>query len=180
MVMRALLLPVMLAVLTACGEARNPSGEAEASEPALLLGAYKPESSAATWTTGGVTIQRGGLMFDKGAILYTRTLNPRHGYDLMSRDGRSYAAAALGPSELDIELRRVTEQTLTDGAEGLCGEAVPTYVALAYQQHNTQVTILVFAGAEAPGAEANDSRLCGTFVYGALDGARTRQGVVLR
>ncbi|WP_395648131.1 hypothetical protein [Terricaulis sp.] len=178
--MRVWLLPVMLAVLTACGEARNPSGEAEASEPALLLGAYKPESSAASWVTGAVTVQRGGLTFEKGAILYTRTLNPRHGYDLIARGGASFAAAALGASDLDVELRRVTQQVLSHGAEGVCGDDPPSYVALAYQQYSTQMTLLVFTGAEAPGADAVDTRVCATFVYGALDGARTRQGVVLR
>lgn len=178
--MRALLLPVMLAVLTACGEARNPGGEAEASVPTSPLGAFKAESAAAESVTGGVTIQRAGLTFQKGVILYTRTLHPRRGADLIARGGDSYAAAALGPEELEIELRYVTEQVVSAGATGLCGGERPSFVALAHQARSTSVTVLVFVGAEAPGPNATDSRLCGTYVYGALDGARTRQGVVLR
>lgn len=178
--MRALLLPVMLAVLTACGEARNPGGEAEASVPASPLGAYKAESASAESVTGGVVIQRGGLTFQKGVIIYTRTLDPRRGSDLMARGGDSYAAAALGPEALRIELRHVSEQIADAAGEGLCGADAPTYVALAFQEHGASVTVLVFAGAQAPGPDATDSRLCATYVYGALDGARTRQGVVLR
>jgi hypothetical protein len=39
---------------------------------------------------------------------------------------------------------------------------------------------MVFAGEEPPGPQATQSRLCAIFTYAAPDGARTREGVVLR
>jgi hypothetical protein len=86
----------------------------------------------------------------------------------------------LGPAELAVELRRVTEQIVSEGARGVCGEVRPAYVALAYDERATAVTLLVFTGDEPPGPNATQSELCATFAYAAPDGARTRQGVLLR
>jgi hypothetical protein len=177
--MRALIAAAMFA-LAACGETPTPAAEAEASEPAALIGRYLAASDTARSITSGVDIQRGGLVFDSGQVLYTRLLEPRRGGDLISRGGDSYAAAALGPGDLVIELRRVTEQTVPGGRVGLCGAARPQYVALAYEERPTSVTLLVFSGEEPPSPDATRSRLCASFVYDAPDGARTRQGVVLR
>src|SRR5690606_9633008 len=106
-------------------------------------------------------------------------LAPRRGEDLIAKHGDSYAAAVLGPANLTIELRRVIEQTVPAGQVGLCGASRPQYVALAYDERATEVTLLVFAGAEPPGPEALQSRVCASFRYAAPDGARTREGVVL-
>ncbi|MEZ6022013.1 MAG: hypothetical protein R3C16_01010 [Hyphomonadaceae bacterium] len=111
--------------------------------------------------------------------LYTRTLDPRRGDDLAAASGDSFAALAVRGSEVNVELRRVTVQTVRNGGEGLCGDAEPQYVALVHDQRQTTVTVLVFGGAEPPGPEATQSRLCTALAYVAPDGARTRQGVVL-
>lgn len=169
----------MFAALTACGREEPQALDAAASEPAPLWGDYLAASADARRLTGDIVIERGGLMFSKGVVLYTRTLNPRRGDDLVTREGDTYAAIALGPSDLEIELRRVTEQVLSSGAQGLCGEERPAYVALAHDSRATDITMLVFAGEEPPGPDATLSRLCGAFVYAAPDGARTRQGVLL-
>ncbi len=170
---------LLFAALGACTQA-SPSREADASEPAPLLGEYRAASDTACKQTGDVAIERGGLMFAKGVILYTRALRPRRGYDLIAAQGDSFAAIALGPAELSVDLRRVTEQVLSGGAAGLCGADAPTYVALAYEDRAAAVTMMVFAGEEPPGSGATQSRLCGAFGYVAPDGARTRQGVVWR
>lgn len=149
--------------------------------PDVLMGQYKAASDSARQHTGDVSIERGGLVFAKGVVLYTRVLDPRRGSDLIARDGDSYAAAALGPSDLTIELRRVTEQSVQEGARGLCGDERPQYVALAYESvRAAEVTLLAFAGEEPPGPSATQSRVCAAFAYAAPEGARTRQGVVLR
>ncbi len=177
--MRFTIAAILAAALAGCsGEASVPQGEAQAAEPAALVGQYKAASDTARVATGDVSIERGGLIFSKGVVLYTRVLNPRRGYDRIARDGDSYAAVAVGAADLTVELRRVTEQRL-DGAESLCGGDAPGYVALAYKERATQVTLLVFAGDEPPGPDATQSHLCATFAYVAPDGARTRQGVVL-
>lgn len=174
-------------LLSACGaptaqpEAAS-TGAAQAAEPVVthLMGVYKASSNTARHITGDVSIERAGLTFDNGVILYTRVLEPRRGGDLMAKNGDSYAAAVVGPGDLTIELRRVTEQVVPEGAVGVCGAERPQYVALAYQERATNVSLLVFAGDEPPGPEAERSRVCASFGYAAPEGARTRQGVVLR
>ncbi|HYD87541.1 MAG TPA: hypothetical protein VEA80_08715 [Vitreimonas sp.] len=175
--MRAAFAALSLLTLAACGEA--PAPEANATEPALLTGQFNAASNTARAITGDASIERGGVLFASGVVLFTRTLEPRRGEDVISRDGDSYAAAALGPGDLTIELRRVTEQTVPAGRTGLCGAEEVEYVALAYEARARKVTLLAFTGAEAPGPQATESRLCATFAFAAPEGARTREGVVL-
>jgi hypothetical protein len=175
--MRGLLPLLLAAALAACGETQASNAPRHAAAD-VLVGQYNAASNTAREATGAVSIERGGLLFAKGVVLYTRTLNPRSGLERIARDGQSYATIATAP-DLTIELRRVTEQTLTGGAQGLCGDATPGYVALAYGERANMVTVLVFAGDEPPGPNATQSRLCATLAYTAPGGARTSQGVVL-
>jgi hypothetical protein len=176
--MRALITLVLLAALGACG-ARGVRGDAEAAEPAALTGRFNAESDTAFSLTGGVAIAQDGMAFDKGAMLATRSAGVRHGWELISRNGDSYAAAAIGPGTMTIELRRISSSQALSGAPNLCGERTPSYVAVAYEAQRSNVTLLVFTGDEEPGAEATRSSLCGVFGYSAPTGARTREGVVL-
>lgn len=145
----------------------------------MMAGSYKPSSNTARALTGGMVIQRAGVSFANGVILYTRTLDPRSGGDLISKNGDSYAAAVVGPGSLNVELRRVVEQVVPDGVVGLCGAEAPRYIALAHDERATSVTLLVFSGNEPPGPQAMNSRVCASFGYAAPEGARTREGVVL-
>lgn len=172
--MRFFLAAALLVVLAACEDV-SPSAPA----PTVLAGEYKPASNTARGITGGMVIQRAGVTFENGVVLYTRTLNPRRGGDLIAKNGDSFAAAIVGPGSLDVELRRVTEQALPAGVIGLCGAERPQYIALAYDARATTVTMLVFTGDEPPGPEASTSRVCARFGYAAPEGARTREGVVL-
>lgn len=174
--MRSLLAAALLLALAACGEA--PAAN-DVPEPPVLMGVFKASSNTARGITGDVAIERGGLRFGSGVILYTRALAPRSGNDLIARGGDSYAAAAVGPGDLTIELRRITDQTVPDGVVGLCGATRPQYIALAYEPRATSVTMIVFSGDEPPGPDATQSHICATFAYVAPDGARTREGVVL-
>lgn len=180
--MRFAAISVLLLALAACSQAA-PSPDAAPvpqDEPRQILGGeYKPASNTARAITGAMVVQRGGVSFDNGVVLYTRTLNPRRGGDLIAKNGDSYAAAVVGPGTLSVELRRVTEQVVPAGAVGLCGAEPPRYVALTYDARATIVTVLVFSGDEPPGPEAETSRVCARFGYAAPDGARTREGVVL-
>lgn len=179
--MRAALAALSFLALAACGEAAAPAAEAQApsAEPVALSGEYKATSNTARHIAGDVMIERGGLRFSSGVILYTRVLNPRRGGDVIAKGGDTYAAAALGPGNLTIELRRVTEQVVPADRVGLCGAQAPQYIALAYEERATSVTLLVFSGDEPPGPDATQSRVCASFRYNAPHGARTREGVVL-
>lgn len=167
---------VLCFALLACGEVLRTRDEPQTRE---VAGRYDAASDTALHFTGDLCIERAGLMFSKGAVLYTRTLEPRRGYDLIALGGDSYASIAVGPAELNVELRRVTQQVLREGAPSLCGEDRPQYVALVHEARATQVTLLVFAGDEPPSSSATQSRLCATFGYVAPRGARTQEGVVL-
>src|SRR5690606_6869247 len=101
------------------------------------------------------------------------------GLERIARDCESYANVVVAPSDLTIELRRLTEQSLSSGALGLCGAVKPSYVALAYAERARPITAPKFAGEEPPGPNATQSRLCATLAYVAPGGARTSQGVVL-
>jgi hypothetical protein len=176
--MRVLLVLVLLTALAACG-ARASRGEAEAAEPAALTGRFNAASDTARSLTGGVAIAREGMSFDRGAMLATRDIGLRHGWELIARDGDTFAAAAVGPGDLAVELRRVSSSQALRGAPTLCGARAPSYVAIAYAPQRSDVTLLVFAGDEQPGPEATRSIFCGAFGYAAPTGARTREGVVL-
>ena len=171
--MRGLALLVALA-LVACGQARPPAPR-EAGSSGWL---YNAASQTARSFTGNVTILPGTLVFAKGARLTTRALARREPAEPIVQGGPSFAAAALGPPDTIVELRAVSEQRLAQGAPSLCADR-PTYVALAYSQRGTRLTLMVFGGAEPPGQSANKSWLCATYVYAAPDGVRTRQGVLL-
>ena len=177
--MRHLLLLLALGALSACGSESVESMDAAASVPTPLRGSYFASSETARALTGDVSVEPGGVMFARGVVLYTRVLNPRRGADVVSRNGDSYAAIAVGPSDLDIELRRVLEEVTPPGVAGLCGDNSPTYVAFAHDEHATRLTMMVFSGEEPPGPDARASRFCGAFAYVAPDGARTREGVLL-
>lgn len=180
--MRALILSLACAALAACsGESGAASGTAQAataSPSSVLMGQYRANSERAR-AAGDVVVEHAGLVFDGGAVLYTRILNPRRPDERIARDGQSYAVVATDSASTSIELRRVTDQTLANGAPSLCDAETPAYVALVYGERAADMTVLVFAGDEPPGPTATRTRLCGAFAYAARDGARARQGVVL-
>lgn len=177
--MRFLLAAALLTVLAACEDAAPSAPGAPERDGSVLSGEFKPSSNTARGITGGMVIQRAGMTFENGVVLYTRTLNPRRGGDLIAKNGDSFASAIVGPGNVNVELRRVTEQVLPAGVVGLCGTEQPQYVALAYDGRATIVTMLVFTGNEPPGPEAANSRVCARYGYAAPDGARTREGVLL-
>ncbi|MEZ5961277.1 MAG: hypothetical protein R3C30_12750 [Hyphomonadaceae bacterium] len=180
--MRLVLVSLLALVLCACSQAAPDSSAVSVPpEPSrsVLSGDYKPASNTARAITGGMVVQRGGVIFDNGVVLYTRTLDPRRGGDLMAKNGDTYAAAVVGPGSLNVELRRVTEQVVPGGVVGLCGAEQPQYLALTYDERATVVTVLVFSGDEPPSRDALNSRVCARFGYAAPEGARTREGVVL-
>lgn len=175
--MRILIAAALLVALIGCSEAPAPAADAE---PSLTpRGAYNAATANAQHLAGNMRIERAGVLFDNGIALFTRTLEPLRGADLIARDGDSYAAAAFGSSDLNVELRRVTEQTASVDGRRLCGDDPVEYVAFVYDARATALTLLAFTGAEPPGPNATQSRICARLGYAAPHGARTREGVVL-
>jgi hypothetical protein len=163
MLMRPSLLCMALA-LAACAPA-PPAVQTAAQESASVPRAAV--SANAISVTGGLTIERGGLVFAHGATLYTRLLNPRRPTDAISLGGASYAATAGNSLAAAVEFRRVTHQDIRSGArnrEGLCGVGVaPSYVALL--EDSRGLSLLVFTGDAPPGPEATGARICAVYAY---------------
>ncbi|MBX9747956.1 MAG: hypothetical protein K2X34_13705 [Hyphomonadaceae bacterium] len=174
--MRAALISAFCIALAACsGEQRQ--GEAEAATPTVLTGGYRAASETTRDFAGDLVIRRGGLVFDRGVVLYTRILNPRSPHERIARNAESYAATAAGAADLSVELRRVTDESVGRGAQSFCDDARPSYVALVHEPRGETVTVLVFAGDEPPGPQATQSRLCAALSYTLREGGQ--RGVVL-
>ena len=94
--MRGFLPLLLAAALAACGETQA-SNEPRHAAADVLVGQYNAASNTAREATGAVSIERGGLLFAKGVVLYTRTLNPRSGLERIARDGDSYAVDRHAP-----------------------------------------------------------------------------------
>ena len=171
--MRALALSLLLLVAACGGEA--DTGGAHAAEP---LGQYRPVSATAREISGELSIQRAGLIFENGVVLYTRTLEPRASTERTARDGMSYLALVGGSSELSVELRRVTEAVVAHDAAPICADERPSYAALVIDRRTQHLTLLIFAGDQPPGPEATQTTLCATLRYTSANLAP--QGVVLR
>ena len=104
--MRHAIAALCLFALGACSPASNSDAATneERTSATVLTGDYKASSNTARSITGGMVVQRAGVTFTNGITLYTRTLNPRRGGDLMAKNGDSYAAAVVGPGDLNVEL----------------------------------------------------------------------------
>jgi hypothetical protein len=178
--MGRLVVLLTLALLAACGDVRSAAAPRSVSAPAQGALAFKAASETARNFTGDLAIEPEALTFAKGAALATRTLAPRAADQLASRGGDSFATIALSSGDLDVEVRAIVSQRLRQGAPSLCqNDWMPSYAALVYGRRDMRVTVILFSGADEPGPDAHDSRVCATYAYAAPDGARTRQGVVL-
>lgn len=77
-------------------------------------------------------------------------------------NGQSFAAIASASTDVRVELRRVAAPAHT----ALCwGDEPVSYVALAYGEPLTVLSLVAFSGADAPGPNARASTLCATYAY---------------
>jgi hypothetical protein len=169
---------ILVFALAACGQLPVSAPREQAAVTRALV--FNATSETARSFTGDVTLDGPRLSFAKGAALVTQPLARREPAEPIAQGGPSFAAAALGPPDIVVEVRSVTAQSLAQGAPSLCPSGgSPTFIALIYGQRSTRVTLMVFNGDEPPGPSASKSFLCATYVYTAPDGVRTRQGVLL-
>jgi len=167
-------------MLSACGDVRGAATHQSFEPPSQRSLAFKAASETARNFTGDLAIEPDALRFSKGAALATRTLAPRAADQLAALGGDSFATIALSSGDLQVEVRAIVSQRLSQGAPSLCqGEWMPSFAALVYGQREMRVTVILFSGADEPGPTARDSRVCATYAYAAPDGVRTRQGVLL-
>ncbi len=164
--------PVFALALAACGQSTTPASDTpattvEAPAPPAITGAFAAMSNTAMSITGDIDIQPDILSFSKGFRIeggqIDTALEPHTDYSA----GGGTIADVTGNGGIEaIELRRVTNVRIAADAavQPLCGAGeTVTYVVLA--KSPDVVSMLVFSGADAPGPNAHDSQLCGTFNY---------------
>jgi hypothetical protein len=172
MQMRRLAVVIIAAMLAAC----TPPAPDEAAtlapveqEETGFFGPLIAVSNTAMSITGDVMVEPGRIVLAKGITLETEALGARDATNDINARGESYAQMAPGPTSLGVELRRVVNEVVTGDTPnggGLCGAGVTTtYIALVGDTPLTALTLIAFSGAEAPAPEANDSAVCGTFMY---------------
>ena len=176
---RQMLLGLAL-LLAACGDMGSAATHQSVATSAEHALAFRAASETARNFTGDLAIEPDALRFAKGAALSTRTLTPRAADQLTAHGGDSYATIAVSSGDLEVEVRAIVSQRLSQGAPSLCqNDWMPSYAALVYGRRDMRVTVILFSGSDEPGPDARESRVCATYAYTAPDGARTRQGVVL-
>lgn len=174
--MRIVLIAALLA-LAACGQSATPTDTATVSNAQgadadaqvggdQVQGPFDATSTTAMSITGDMSFSGHDVSFMNGIILQTTHIATQDAFDVAAKNGDSFDDLAPGPDDRVVDLRRVDLQVLNDPPQGgLCGATTPTYVAILRQQQITDVTVAVFAGADAPGPSAQDSQLCATYSY---------------
>lgn len=162
-------LPLLAALaLAACGPraAPEPPATPEPAAASALEGAFSATSTTAMGITGDLVATDASLAFDKGMTLITRPAGPVDFTTPLRKGGDSFGETLLAPSGSALELREVSDVIRAAvRTQSVCGPVRPTYVALAYGAPAETVRMAVFSGADAPGPAAEDTALCGTFMY---------------
>lgn len=160
---------VFALALAACGQATAPPAEApevEAPASPAITGSFAAMSNTAMAITGDIDIQPDVLSFSKGFRIeggrIDTALEPHTDYSA----GGGTIADVTGNGGIEaIELRLVTNVRIAADAavQPLCGGETVTHVVLAKSPE--VLSMLVFSGVDAPGPNAHNSQLCGTFNY---------------
>lgn len=173
--MRALVISSAI-LLAACGQQPTELPEpppaqqilpaAEEANPApaqaLTTGQMGAMSTTAMSITGAATFKADAIEFENGFAAQTEFLEIVSATNPIKADGESFAAAAPGPTDLRIEIRRIAGEAPPQ----LCGGPNPaTYIAIASDEPLTALTLMVFSGTDAPGPSAQDSTICAIFSY---------------
>lgn len=174
---------VLGALLASCGP-RQPAEEQGSTEPApaastaastAILGIYQAVSETAMAITGDVTVDETSLRFSQGHAYVTQVVGPLEPGTPLDAAGSDLSIALALDAEQTleaIEVRRVASAELAATARnpgGLCGPQSVTHVLLVVSQpseeHTQSLWAAAFTGPDAPGPEAKQSELCGTFLY---------------
>lgn len=172
--MRILLALCASIALAACSPSvptTEPAPETAAPAPPAITGAFAAMSNTAMAITGDIDIQPDVLSFSKGVRIeggrIDTALEPHTDY---SAGGGTIADVTGNGGIAAIELRQVTNVRVAADAtaQPLCGPGeTVSYVILAKSPE--VVSLLVFSGPDAPGPNAHNSQLCGTYNYMPMD-----------
>lgn len=171
-----LVFPLFALALAACGQTTAPAPEtpettAEAPSETAFVAHYDAMSNTAMSITGALDLAPDVLSLEKGfRIEGARTETMLTADTDLSAGGATARDVTGNTSILNMEVRRIDLVRVAADARDpqLCGASqTASYVIVA---HGTQaLSLLVFSGADAPGPNAHDSQLCGTFNYTLAD-----------
>ncbi len=157
--------------LAACAPATSPSPapetQAEAPAPPAITGAFTAMSTTAMGVTGDLDVSPDVLSFARGFRIEGGRIDAALTGDTdLSAGGGTIEDGSGNTSVTDVELRRVENVRIAADARDptLCGAGrTVTHVILA--RGAEALSVLVFAGADAPGPNAHDTQLCGIYNY---------------
>ena len=169
--MRTILYAIAALVVASCGPAPEQEPAPENAAPApigepISTGLMGGISTTAAGDVAALTIGADQLAFgnadgEETFAAPTQFLGVLEASALIAQGGQSFAAAAPSSTATRVELRRITSAA----PEALCGGMAPTHVALVSTEPLTGLQLMVFTGADAPGPNARDSRVCAIFAY---------------
>ena len=163
--------------ITAPAPAANPQPDANAmpverAAPPVVkpvaLGEYDPGNPVAIAVTGKLTLEETELKGENGARFTTERVALVNGGDQYSA-GSTYAQAMMIPADLQVELRRVLEETppTEAPANALCGGSRTGFIALAKVEEGDGelLKLIGLKGTDLPAASAQGVELCASTFY---------------
>ncbi|HZX76979.1 hypothetical protein [Lysobacter sp.] len=163
--------------ITAPAPAANPQPDANAmpverAAPPVVkpvaLGEYDPGNPVAIAVTGKLTLEETELKGENGARFTTERVALVNGGDQYSA-GNTYAQAMMIPADLQVELRRVLEETppTEAPANALCGGSRTGFIALAKVEEGDgeMLKLIGLKGTDLPAASAQGVELCASTFY---------------
>jgi len=143
---------------------------APAPPPRLLAGSFDAISTTAMGITGDLALTVTELTFSRGLVYETIPAASRKAADVYAKNAGTWAELLGVDGGATIEVRAVTSERVDAQATngGLCARDKTSFVALASTAGATNAPSLklaAFKSVAAPGAEANETDLCGTFTY---------------
>ncbi len=173
---RVLFVTTIGGLIAACQQGPNQSRSgpaptaALAPPPRLLTGSFTAISTTAMGITGDLTLTATTLTFTRGLVFETTPAANLPASGLYAKNAGTWTSLLGAQNGGAIEVRAVVSERVgaqaTNG--GLCAPEKTTFIALTSTTDAANASALrmaAFKTAVAPGANANESDLCGTFTY---------------
>lgn len=134
--------------------------------PQSLVGRFDAYSTTAMSVTGNLTVVPGSFMFEMDQNYNVGSPMRVNAAATFSKSSDSWAGLLIAPKDAIVSIWPVTGQKIGAGASvngGLCGKNKVGFIATVATEDGLHLA--AFSGNTAPGADAPESALCGTYNY---------------
>lgn len=135
--------------------------------PTPLSGKFEAVSTTAMGVTGDLTAAPGSFTFDMDQSYSVGPPSEVDAATAYDRSGDNWADLLIVPKDAKVTIWWVVTQEIGKGAGsngGLCGSGgIVHYIATATK--DDQLQLAAFKGNAAPGPDAPETQLCGTYNY---------------